>query len=236
MIENVYRFLQNCRGRYETWPRAKLIRNEIPVDTVDSQSWTIHLDKGIFGLQRDVDLLLSEEDFEKLFDPFKSLQHLLGSWRHAQRNKSREKKRILYTEGLENLILSRNEVIWGFMRDSLPISRDDDHDLWLGLSCVGHVWIDIASKIIPFDGIASVDTTGSRKLFLQPEHVRDCRRAPCRCSCSCSDDLNYLPIETRREPICCARVSSGQDIVCNEAGSEEIVSQQRSMSCQRQSL
>jgi len=102
-------------GRYENEPPMKHLRHSIEVEDKGNGKYTVYLDKVLpASYPNKVIHCQCQQEFDKLFDPFKILKYLPLSYRKKQ-----EKKKEIppYVENIENILFFKEEAYSSYIRE-----------------------------------------------------------------------------------------------------------------------
>lgn len=117
------RFLFTFKGRYEHYPTMEFIRSRAKVEKLDDNAYRIDLGRIIPKDKEDKlsrTLILKEEDFDLLFDPFKSLkQSKILFWKSHRGKQQHSSLKLPYVENIEDMIFFEDQGLADFIRSAI---------------------------------------------------------------------------------------------------------------------
>jgi uncharacterized membrane protein len=190
------------QGRYEDQPTMRHLRNHIKFTPGNEGKHTVDLSEVLGGVYPNTTITCGcQQEFDKLFDPFKILEGWPCSFRKKQHN---EKWDLPYVENVENMIFFSKEAYSAYIREMIRywhVALASVIGLIFGLGIAAGIWLMflplmfgwgmfvVSFLVLVLLALAAVQTSFRKKEAVANESlllrlmvpVKDCASHPPKC-------------------------------------------------------
>lgn len=123
LIYTFERYLVTFKGRYEHFPTLEFIRSHIKLEKHDDDTIVVNL-RAVIPENKQKELsqkmTLNREDFDCIFDPYKSLQKSrILLWKSFRRDQNEREEKLPYVESIEDMFFFDDPGLADFMRSAV---------------------------------------------------------------------------------------------------------------------